>query len=317
LNKKAPSERERESTRKEKRKKGARSTSIARLSLFRFFFSHLLLLNLFSLSLPLKSSDPGPHPHFRKHRSGVPSDELLLASAAADGHGGVAHLSPEEEEEAFEREWGLTLDAEARLLSEFKESILSSLPPGKTLPPHTDDYKLRRFLRARQHDLGRARDMWDKHVRWREEFGVDSELPSFHFHERDAFVSLYPQGYHRVDRLGRPVYIQHVGSIDMRRLLEVTTEDREYEFFYVFFQCFFLPNSGLKKKKKLTFLSLSPLSLCSSPFPQIHTQECSSSTSRSTSAAPTISSPPAPWRPAGTSTRLLASSTSRASACAT
>ena len=174
-----------------------------------------------------KKKKTGPHPHHRKHKSGIPADELLLASAAAEGHGGVAHLSPEEEEEAFEREWGLTLDAEARLLSEFKDSILASLAPGETLPPHTDDYKLRRFLRARQHDLARAREMWDKHVRWREEFGVDTELPSFHFHERDAFVSLYPQGYHRVDRLGRPVYIQHLGSIDMRRLLEVTTEDSE------------------------------------------------------------------------------------------
>ena len=188
-----------------------------------------------SLRFPPRKPPTGPHPHLRKHKSGVPSDELLLASAAADGHGGVAHLSPEEEEEAFEREWGLTLDAEARLLSEFKDSVLAALPPGKALPPHTDDYKLRRFLRARQHDLVRAREMWDKHVKWREDFGVDGDLPSFHFHERDAFVSLYPQGYHRVDRLGRPVYIQHLGSIDMRRLLEVTTEDREWSFFFFFF----------------------------------------------------------------------------------
>lgn len=213
-----------------KKEKGARSRPWTDRPAFPFFFS--FSLTLFQPRPPFfphlgKKKTPGPHPHLRKHKSGIPADELLLASAAADGHGGVAHLSPEEEEEAFEREWGLTLDAEARLLSEFKDSILASLPPGKTLPPHTDDYKLRRFLRARQHDLARAREMWDKHVRWREDFGVDAELPEFHFHERDAFVSLYPQGYHRVDRLGRPVYIQHVGSIDMRRLLEVTTEDRE------------------------------------------------------------------------------------------
>ena len=192
-----------------------------------FFRFSLSPSPLHSMEKKKKNKKTGPHPHHRKHKSGIPPDELLLASAAAEGHGGVAHLSPEEEEEAFEREWGLTLDAEARLLSEFKDSILASLAPGETLPPHTDDYKLRRFLRARQHDLARAREMWDKHVRWREEFGVDTELPSFHFHERDAFVSLYPQGYHRVDRLGRPVYIQHLGSIDMRRLLEVTTEDSE------------------------------------------------------------------------------------------
>ena len=57
-----------------------------------------------------------------------------------------------------------------------------------------DMYFLRRFLRARQHDLKKARDMYAASVKWRAEFGVDTIMEDFHFHERDAFISLYPQG---------------------------------------------------------------------------------------------------------------------------
>ena len=56
--------------------------------------------------------------------------------------------------------------------------------------------------------------------------GVDTIQDTLHFHERDAFLSLYPQGYHKTDRLGRPVYIQHLGQINIRALQSVTTEER-------------------------------------------------------------------------------------------
>ena len=42
--------------------------------------------------------------------------------------------------------------------------------------------------------------MFKAHLEWRREFGTD-ELDRFHFHERDAFISLYPQGYHMTDKL--------------------------------------------------------------------------------------------------------------------
>lgn len=68
-----------------------------------------------------------------------------------------------------------------------------------------DMYFLRRFLRARQHDLKKARDMYAASVKWRAEFGVDTILEDFHFHERDAFISLYPQGYHKTDKSVSPL----------------------------------------------------------------------------------------------------------------
>lgn len=69
-----------------------------------------------------------------------------------------------------------------------------------------DKYYLRRFLRARQHDLKKAKAMFLGHMEWRREFGTDSILDDFHFHERDAFISMYPQGYHKTDKLVRTFY---------------------------------------------------------------------------------------------------------------
>ena len=66
-----------------------------------------------------------------------------------------------------------------------------------------DWYFLRRFLRARQHDLKRAKEMYAATVKWRAEFGTDTIMEDFHFHERDAFISLYPQGYHKTDKMVR------------------------------------------------------------------------------------------------------------------
>ena len=109
-------------------------------------------------------------------------------------------------------------------------------PPPRTHKP-TDKYYLRRFLRARQHDLGRAKDMFLAHLKWRQDNAIDGILDDFIFQvraggrggnavtlphielpsrnhlqqqpiptllgmqERDAFLSLYPQGYHKTDKM--------------------------------------------------------------------------------------------------------------------
>jgi len=157
-------------------------------------------------------------------------------------------------EEEFLKDWGITKDKEVRIklyLTDFMKGFLISsisrpLPCRPLqlqeqllvkyrqvieaevgpLKPFFDKYYLRRFLRARQHDISRANAMFLAHLNWRREMGVDDILDTLHFHERDAFLTLYPQGYHKTDRLGRPIYIQHLGLINVRALTKITTEER-------------------------------------------------------------------------------------------
>ena len=128
----------------------------------------------------------------------------------------------------FKEHGGITEERERALLAEFRELLerTTDIKGNATF----DDYYLRRFLRARSHDLAKAEAMFASHLKWRRDFGTDTILEDFVYDEREAFLALYPQGYHKVDKLGRPIYIQHLGQINMKAMKNVTTEERMIRF---------------------------------------------------------------------------------------
>ncbi len=130
---------------------------------------------------------------------------------------------------SFEELWGITEEREATLLREYRVN-LERISPEVRSSATFDDYYLRRFLRARDHDLQKAESMFMNHLKWRKDFGTDTILEDFVYDEREAFLALYPQGYHKVDKMGRPVYIQHLGQINMKAMKNVTTEERMIRF---------------------------------------------------------------------------------------
>ncbi|ORX75906.1 hypothetical protein BCR32DRAFT_284756 [Anaeromyces robustus] len=89
-----------------------------------------------------------------------------------------------------------------------------------------NDYLLLRFLRARNFDLTKTYEMFSNCEKWRKEIKIKELCKNFEFPEEEEVHKLYPRFYHKVDKYGRPIYIEQLGPLDLKKLFNVTTEEK-------------------------------------------------------------------------------------------
>jgi len=97
---------------------------------------------------------------------------------------------------------------------------------GGTLDGRYDDTKILRFLKSREMNVEQAANMILANIRWRKENRVDQILEEFPASEVGKIaISYWPLHEHGLDKAGIPVFYQKVGSIDIRKLMQVLNED--------------------------------------------------------------------------------------------
>ena len=130
---------------------------------------------------------------------------------------------------------GDTSPEQDAVFNEFKEWVASS-GTGDMEAMHFDDYDLLRFCRARKFVIADVQLMWTNFINWRKDESVESIIETFTFDEIDQVNEVYPHGYHKTDRQGRPIYIERFGLINVEALWRVTTEERMVKHFIQAFE---------------------------------------------------------------------------------
>ena len=94
-----------------------------------------------------------------------------------------------------------------------------------------DDLFLLRFLRARKFDLVKTMEMFKKFLQWRIDMKVDELRETYEMENLIEIKKVYPHGYHRTDKLGRPVYIELYDKTKVEELFKITTEEKMVKYY--------------------------------------------------------------------------------------
>jgi len=93
-----------------------------------------------------------------------------------------------------------------------------------------DDRLILRFIRGCSgKKVKKAVKMFVDMLEWREAYGTDGAF-SWKFEQIEAIKKSYPHGFHKYDKQGRPIYIERVGHMDQKALLDVISVEDMMKF---------------------------------------------------------------------------------------
>lgn len=125
---------------------------------------------------------------------------------------------------------------EAALVKTKQDLIEQGVFDRSQLP---NDGYLCRFLRARDWDVKKSVQMLAKSESWKKEFGAIELFNTWHQseEERRAILTAWPQYFHKQDKEGRPLYVQHC-DVNASALFAAASADRLTQHFVVdFLEC--------------------------------------------------------------------------------
>ncbi len=99
------------------------------------------------------------------------------------------------------------------------KSWVSELLKGKV----PSDPILLRFLRARDFNVEKAREMLSQSLIWRKKHGVDKILSEYEL--PPVVKDYFPGGWHMHDKEGRPLFILRLGQMDVKGLIKSVGEE--------------------------------------------------------------------------------------------
>lgn len=111
----------------------------------------------------------------------------------------------------------LTLIQESRLVQLRK--WVADLQKGKV----PSDSTLLRFLRARDFNVEKAREMLSQSLMWRKKHQVDRILSEYQTPK--VVTDYFPGGWHHHDKDGRPLYLLRLGQMDVKGLMKAIGEE--------------------------------------------------------------------------------------------
>ena len=83
-----------------------------------------------------------------------------------------------------------------------------------------------RFCRARKFDLAKVKTMLQDFAEWRRENQIDTLLETWNFPELEECKTALPNGLHKTDNTGQPIFIRQVGICDFDRFFAAATPER-------------------------------------------------------------------------------------------